>query len=528
MKVIIPKINSVWGVFKNLDKSKTYRHILSFDNEIEKINFIGEYLFNKLHFDYREAIDDEAFSNNTFKKINSNEAQIHININQLNKNPLDLHFTHYDILNSNFLISMQKTSEGPEYKFWSIAKVKSLGDGVNYLASLELDVFFTYDIKDMIDDKPLIVDNAHCDRFKMINVEGKIKYVPNFDLKSPNTTNEKFDESIGMGSLIPMAHETLKYDYSHLYMPNLSEEEKNVLDVAFNNMQSVLVTAVEPLGNDPFGLAKDNKYQKMTLNSHPTAYYVYDFPFFKDYKDENDLGIEKHFNIKVEAANKTFYIAGIDDFYEKFGSEKSRIIPMATTITSTNSFNNMIGYKDNKKINFRIKCEIDKNIDPKTNKRNVTIIFVSENNIMQNINDGKFNFVEIKDAKNTSKNLMLNPYEIKVFGYDETEDKPNSIVAKWNVWMGDLDNFVPEVGQVKNLSFETKSYLSKYSKMQILTMSNNVYEFKREYLIPFNKKNFNSTITIRKANTFQPELEREIFGVNGNYEQHDPNIDPYN
>jgi len=58
-------------------------------------------------------------------------------------------------------------------------------------------------------------------------------------------------------------------------------------------------------------------------------------------------------------------------------------------------------------------------------------------------------------------------------------------------------------------------------------MSNNIYEFKREYLIPFNSKNHDLRIMMRKSNTFQPELEREIFGVNGNYEEHDPNIDPY-
>jgi len=280
----------------------------------------------------------------------------------------------------------------------------------------------------MLTDQPLSIDNGHCDRFKKIDVDEQIKYVPNFDLKSPNTTNEKFDKSIG--SLMPLSHDILKYDYSHLYMSDTTKEEKRILDIAFNNMQSVLITSTEPLGTDPFAIKKDDNYQKMTLNSHPTAYYVYDFPFFKDYKDENDYGIKKHFSIKVKAAGKTFNIAGMDDFYEKFGDNDSKIIPMATTITATNAFNNMIGYADNKKINFRIKCEIDKNINPENNKRNVTITFVSESNIMQNINDGKFNFVTIKDAKNESKNLMVNPYEIKVFGYDKTKDKPNGIVAK--------------------------------------------------------------------------------------------------
>jgi len=65
-------------------------------------------------------------------------------------------------------------------------------------------------------------------------------YFPNFNLNSPNITSEEFDSAINDGSFIPYAGVNLRYDYSHFYADGLNEDEKNIIDIALNNMQSII------------------------------------------------------------------------------------------------------------------------------------------------------------------------------------------------------------------------------------------------------------------------------------------------
>jgi len=144
-------------------------------------------------------------------------------------------------LDVNFLITKNNKTlnNEPEFKFWKVLSVEIKKENI-YKLKLDLDIFFTYDIKNIFNKKKLEIANAHFDRFQKVKVDGKTKYTPNFDLTSPNITGEPFDGSIKDGNFIPYAGINLEYDYSHLYSINLSDEQKRMLNIGLNNMQSII------------------------------------------------------------------------------------------------------------------------------------------------------------------------------------------------------------------------------------------------------------------------------------------------
>jgi len=86
----------------------------------------------------------------------------------------------------------------------------------------------------------------------------------------------------------------------------------------------------------------------MKFNNHSGTYYVYDFPSIKKYIDKENNNIINKFNIQFHLANTDnsdydiYKLADMDYFYA-YISENTNVVQSSCTVTSSNSFMNMIG-----------------------------------------------------------------------------------------------------------------------------------------------------------------------------------------
>ena len=148
-KILLSNINSLWGVIINPNASNIYRHILSFDSPELKTSFISKYLFNDENYKDLLALQPEI----SLTQKTSLNAEFKVSITDYPNETFD------SLLNKDFAIVLENGIE----KFYTLVGER-VGQIVKYTA--ELDIFFTYDVKNEIfNDKEFNVSRAMYDRF---------------------------------------------------------------------------------------------------------------------------------------------------------------------------------------------------------------------------------------------------------------------------------------------------------------------------------------------------------------------------
>ena len=527
-QILIPLNNTVWGVVPHAQKSDAYRHIVSFETEREKDYYISNKLFNKdeQHWDFwKDAIKDPHFKKSLI--INSaTSASATIDLDEINKNTHGLSYTQDDLLNMDFLI----VQENDETKFYTVIEsVKSTTPNQKtYTVTLELDIFFTYDIKDMINDLPMEIDTAHNDRYYANpNDDGYMFYEPNIRLGTPQTTAEDFDGSITEGNFIPGKSVNPEYDFTAWLDNSLSEHDKNELNKLLNKIQSITVYSTKNTIGTKLPDGATVSLRPLLLNGHRSPYYVTEYWgisedksntfIYPSYKKTtyNLLWLNKHIH-------EIPYTIGGGGFFASYIQEDPTVISMDTTMTSTSGIHNMLSEKNSnpKLSNTIIKMEKTENNDEKI--VNITFEMNDVDDFLQMNGSGVIgSYVSGEQHGIESRYVIINPTEIKGFGLMIDDESPLYISSKQYIFNDigdDFNKFNANLNQDVQLKWETKPITSPYSKIKLLSMTTNEYDFKREYLIQWNSYYHRFLpIYLRKFWTYQPDIWREIVGVNGNY-----------
>lgn len=234
MKIIVGNQNTKWGVIIKPSSSNIYRHILSFDTQALKDEFINDYIFpNK---DYKKLLND------SIDRADAYDDSMHISfrVDRKSEYPNE---TIESMLNKDICATMDVDGN---IKFWAITGAKHKGSEViEYTA--EVDIFFTYDIKKMFGGQTMI-KQAMIDRYKISphdqNVLQYSFYNPSpedgrynvVDYTSQLFNNEEFD-NIKPDALVQKEKtQLIGYDFKSHIISNVPDETKERVSNLLNNL----------------------------------------------------------------------------------------------------------------------------------------------------------------------------------------------------------------------------------------------------------------------------------------------------
>lgn len=174
-KVLIPINNTPWG---NKNGINRYDHVVSFENETIKTQFIGEYLFGNRNFDYLSAIDVVGLDKPILQS-NATSAKVMVNVDELTGltyQGVNLEQTIDDLLNTDSMI----TKEEGKVKFWIVREATrtTIQNNITITFKLDLDIFFTH-LDELEFTGDVMIERAHTDRYEI--VDGEVKFLKEYN-----------------------------------------------------------------------------------------------------------------------------------------------------------------------------------------------------------------------------------------------------------------------------------------------------------------------------------------------------------
>jgi hypothetical protein len=192
-QILLTTRNSSWGVMVNPVATNTYQHILSWESEELKDWFINKYLFNDENFDYKSKIKE--MPNKPLSIISDTKCVFKVDTK-------DYDLPMYELRQKDLAIILEADCEFDEngkpfnyqnekYTFWALSEISApVGHIVQYTG--ELDIFFTYNIKDMFNStKQVKVSRAHTNRY----IKDGDVYIPNITRESVGNFPEDIDNN---------------------------------------------------------------------------------------------------------------------------------------------------------------------------------------------------------------------------------------------------------------------------------------------------------------------------------------------
>lgn len=286
-KALLTNLNTVWGVIINPQSSNTYRHILSFKDEVTKKTFINNNLTGGK--DFEVELDKQPEIGLT--QVTAVTSVFSVNLKNYPNETFD------SLLNKDFAI----IKEEGVIKYYTLQGTRK-GQTIEYQA--ELDIFFTYDIRTMFTGQTQI-KQAMIDRYSLSG--GKLKYAfikddGTVDYTYPIFNNEEFD-SISPDSLVQKEDTMyIGYDYTPHMVNFISGELSDSIKRKANDFLNKLVWNTMAVSNPD-----QPKYDDFNGNKMP--YYIITWPNHPDdgYSKVPDISIEFYKNKYPDSdiANKT-------------------------------------------------------------------------------------------------------------------------------------------------------------------------------------------------------------------------------
>lgn len=286
-KILLPKNNSIWGVIINPQSSNTYRHALSFDTKQLKEQFIGQELFGSSSYDWKAELDKQPSI--SIPEQDGKNITVRVQREQYPNYSFD------ELLNKDFLILLTELNGTKKYKYYAISSATVKGQIIEYKA--ELDIFFTYDVKDMFNDKPIKINQAMYDRYKKENNT----IIPNFNgdfylplgtadqRKTPLYNNEMFD-NLANGTAV-LNGDILKPIPTQLKIVKANGDDYTA-EQAKPLLEHILNIKWDILGYSSFD---DNAASVTLYNNVVIPYFVCAFPVLKT-KKPNEQEDKHNFN----------------------------------------------------------------------------------------------------------------------------------------------------------------------------------------------------------------------------------------
>ncbi len=238
-KALISNLNTIWGVIAKPQSSNVYRHILSFDTPALKDEFINSKIFpndDGSAGDYKALLDSQPEI--SFTQVSSMESVVTINPNEYPNETDD------SLFNKDFMI----ISENGVIKFYAITNAERLGTQIVY--SCELDIFFTYDIKDMFNNNQARISRAMLDRYDINNDVVEPIYIKDKTHSSIIYNTEPIDQNI-KDNLIPLEQYTLDKTelYNEIIDPAMSDDDKaKLLEILEESVSPVVASRLSKNG----------------------------------------------------------------------------------------------------------------------------------------------------------------------------------------------------------------------------------------------------------------------------------------
>lgn len=314
-KVLLSNINSVWGVIVNPQSSNTYRHILSFKDEDTKKQFISNELFNGENFEDKIKNQHEI----GFVHLTASTAEFSVSPKDYQNETID------SLLNKDFAIVLE---EG-EYKYYTLQGVRK-GQTIYYTA--ELDIFFTYDITTMFNDKQTRIKRAMSDRYKH-DQNGKIVPVTletdiNPDYDNPIFSPENFDDKVN-NAIVPVeSPKPLKID--------LTNKVKDENDTVITD-NTLLDKISNYLNTSQFTIVNIGK-QFSRIGSHKLPYGIFVAP-------SSNAPVDSNFKVDYEFVTPNGRPEKWSSFQQSF-LEDPNIVPNTYTVSWKNILTDYISQTD--------------------------------------------------------------------------------------------------------------------------------------------------------------------------------------
>lgn len=226
MKLLLAQRNTLWGVIVNPRSSNQYRHVLSFDSPQLKDEWLNKEIFNNQN--HKDLLKSSPHRDITY--IDGLRIEFRVEPTEYPNE------TFYSLMNKDFVV-MEDTSVNPsEYRYYAITSAKRKGNTVQYEA--ELDIFFTYDIKDMFNDTDVQVSRGMVDRYfqgtddKGVHALYPIHLQGGQDFRSPFYASDDYEESLAKSTLPASTPKPALFDYTPFLEEILVDNEKILGDNA--------------------------------------------------------------------------------------------------------------------------------------------------------------------------------------------------------------------------------------------------------------------------------------------------------
>lgn len=200
-QALLTNTNSLWGVIINPNSSNTYRHALSFATEDLKHQYISKNLFGGT--DYRTLFDSAPKISFAITSASSAIAKIDIK-----DYPNE---TQQSLANKDFMI----IKENGKYWYYAITNAEIVNMSIVKF-TLELDIFFQYDVKDMFNNAPVMIERAMTDRFYKDQSNNIIPI---------HQSDHEYEDDLSDPILFP---EPFEIDNSNLMITNYEEMQENI------------------------------------------------------------------------------------------------------------------------------------------------------------------------------------------------------------------------------------------------------------------------------------------------------------
>lgn len=222
-KILLPLKNSTWGVIVHQVGADEYEHVLSFQDDVVKKDFISQELFGFDGFDYVEAIN--KMRNRSFVKLDELSGHLTIDLDDINTSitlengtTYELNYTMNDLLAIDCLFVL----EDDKVNLYAVASATKTSEQNNQSITFELslDVMFN-SIDELEIEGNVWCERAMVDRVKSVDTD-TVEF--NFD----NDLNNKYEQV--EEKVIPVKYSSIKYSEDNEYSLYQFLDENGVHD----------------------------------------------------------------------------------------------------------------------------------------------------------------------------------------------------------------------------------------------------------------------------------------------------------
>lgn len=271
-KVLITERNSVWGIIQHQVAENEYPHILSWDSEEIKDEFVNVELFPKTrkatpNFNFKDYMRQADYPTKPMTILSDLKAEFRFDYEnaKIITPELNLDFPKQDILNKDFAIILEIDEKGNEtFTYWAITITQTNTPHI-FQANCELDILFTYNVLDLFGNEDIQIKQGMLDRDFTEN--GK----PILSVNSILTYPEEFDSQFSNIQIPITKFELYDKQFKYIFLADDEYTWKKYIGTGSREVDIYLTYTVNPI-NEKYTYPPENPATLLDITINDTTY----------------------------------------------------------------------------------------------------------------------------------------------------------------------------------------------------------------------------------------------------------------